>query len=240
MDRQQHLALELRELVWAPPDGSRRQEPDAPHLLQGVDLELLPGCWAAITGESGGGKTSLLSLAAGLLEPHSGTVTIFGQNLGALGDDEVSRLRRDRVGLLFQQYQLDEAQSAQENVLLPGYFSNAPWFELRTRSEELSARLGLTPHLKKPASVLSGGQRQRVALARALLLKPGLLLADEPTGALDATTADSVLSLFCELRDEGLAVVTVTHDPKILELCDLHLELRGGKLDSPTSGVGSR
>lgn len=240
MDRQQPLALELSRLVWTPPrgKGSRHDDPDSPNLLQEIDLQLPRACWLALTGESGGGKTSLLSLAAGLLRPHSGSVKVHGRALEELDDDAVSRLRLEHVGLLFQQYQLDEAQTALENILLPGYFCTRPWFELRARAEELAERLGLTPHLGKPASVLSGGQRQRVALGRALLLEPTLLLADEPTGALDRSTAGSVLSLFATLRDEGLSLLTVTHDPNVLELCDLHLELKNGQLRALQAATG--
>jgi putative ABC transport system ATP-binding protein len=155
-------------------------------VLEEVSLELSAGQWLTVTGPSGGGKTTLLSLAAGLL-----------------------------------------------NILLPGYFCKTPWLELRDRCEELAGHLQLTDHLDKKVSVLSGGQRQRVAVARALLLRPRLILADEPTGALDRPTAQLVLDLLDAENRKGAALLTVTHDPALLERSAGSLDLHAGRLSSP-------
>ncbi len=232
MDCQQPLIF--CDVEWSPAsDFGGGGEP----ILRGLDFELQTGQWCALTGPSGSGKTSLLSLAAGLMKPSSGRVELFGLNLSDRDDAEVAALRVSRVGLIFQGYHLDETRSTLENILLPGYFCSRPWLQLRERAQDLAERVQLTKHLDKAVSVLSGGQRQRVAVARALLLEPELLLADEPTGALDAGTSEWVLSLFEELRASGVTLLTVTHDPLLLQRCDREVELRSGGIgaDVPRS-----
>ncbi len=199
-------------------------------ILNGIDLEIQAGEWVAISGYSGGGKTTLLSMAAGLLSPGEGTVALFGEPVQGLREAELAKLRNQKIGLVFQNYHLDDTRSALENILLPGYFSQQTWFDLKARARELAARLDLTSHLEKDVSVLSGGQRQRVAVARSLLLEPSLVLADEPTGALDQPTADLVLDLFSHEHQRGISFLTVTHDSRLLERCDRHLELNDGQL----------
>ena len=135
-----------------------------------------------------------------------------------------------RIGLVFQNYHLDDSRSALENILLPGYFAQSNWHELTTRARGLGERLGLAEHLHKPASVLSGGQRQRVAVCRALLHSPQLILADEPTGALDQESADLVLKVLAEQVADGAALVTVTHDSAVLSHADLCLTFHDGRL----------
>lgn len=211
------LVLQVEQLTWGP--SSSLRDGDAP-LIDSVGLQVSAGSWVALTGPSGVGKTTFLNLCAGLLKPLSGRVCLFGQDLSQLRDSELSRLRSADVGLMFQSYQLDCTKTTLENILLPAYFASCPWHETKSRAEKLAADLGLGPHLKKSASVLSGGQKQRVALARALLLSPRLLLADEPTGALDEETAGTVLTIFAELARKGVTLLCVTHDQAVLELSD--------------------
>ena len=219
--------LELAEVEWSV-QGSARES--SPPVLAGVSLSLVAGEWLVLAGPSGGGKTTLLSIAAGLLRPTSGKVSIDGQDLSSIPEQALARLRADSVGMVFQSFHLDDSRDALDNILLPGYFSPRPWFELRERALELARALQLEEHLKKRVSVLSGGQKQRVAVARALLLGPKLLLADEPTGALDPPTAALVLDLFERERERGAALLTVTHDPVVQERADRVLELGGGSL----------
>lgn len=201
-----------------------------PPILKDLSLEVVPGRWIAITGPSGSGKTTLLSICAGLLRPTEGQVSLFGEKLSGLTDPEISRLRGSRIGLVFQNYHLDDSRSALENILLPSYFGQSNWHEMTGRARKLGERLGLSDHLDKPASVLSGGQRQRVAVCRALLHSPQLILADEPTGALDQETADLVLQVLAEQVSDGASLLTVTHDSAVLSHADLCLAFDNGQL----------
>lgn len=221
--------LALRSVAWQPPSSARS---GSQAILEGVDLDIAEGEWVAVTGPSGGGKTTLLSLAAGLLRPGGGEVLLFGRPLTAYSEKELAQLRAGSIGMIFQSYHLDDTRSAGDNILLPGYFCSQPWYDLRAKAADLARRLELTEHLDKPVSVLSGGQRQRVAVARALLLKPRLLLADEPTGALDRPTAQMVLDLFDSVNADGTTLLTVTHDPVLLQRANRSVELLEGRLTS--------
>ena len=199
-------------------------------MINGLDLSVTSGSWIAITGPSGAGKTTLLSICAGLLEPTDGKVKLFDQSLESLSDEETSRLRGARVGLVFQNYHLDDSRSALENILLLAYFGDHNWHELTERARSLGNSLGLSEHLDKPSSVLSGGQRQRVAVCRALLNSPKLILADEPTGALDTATAESVLNILSEKVEQGASVVSVTHDAAVLQRASKSFTFAEGRL----------
>lgn len=220
--------LRFCDLTWGIPgylsDG-------VPPLFQGLDLQLEPGKWTALTGPSGTGKTTLLSIAAGLLQPTAGRVELFGIDLSALNDAALAGLRANRLGLIFQNYHLDDCRTAKENVLLAGFFCDRGWHGLDKRASSLLARLGLGGFEQKPVSVLSGGQRQRVAVARALLNEPELILADEPTGALDRETAESVLEVLSETVDQGAALFTVTHSGLLLERADKAYSFLDGRLE---------
>lgn len=219
--------LALHSVAWLPPSAAK----GGTHpVLEGVDLQLAAGEWLAITGPSGGGKTTLLSLAAGLLRPSRGEVELFGRALAQLSETELAGMRAGALGMIFQGYHLDDTRSTGDNILLPGYFCDLPWFDLKTRCAQLAEKLDLTEHLEKPVSVLSGGQRQRVAVARALLLRPKLILADEPTGALDRPTAQLVLDLFDIENQAGASLLTITHDPVLLERADRSVQLESGRL----------
>ncbi len=219
--------LEVENVAWGAPRALKAGDPP---ILKDLSLKVVPGRWVAITGPSGSGKTTLLSICAGLLRPTEGEVSLFEQKLSSLSDPEISRLRGAKIGLVFQNYHLDDSRSALENILLPGYFGQSNWHELAARARDLGERLGLAEHLVKPASVLSGGQRQRVAVCRALLHSPQLILADEPTGALDQETADLVLKILAEQVAGGASLVTVTHDSAVLSHADLCLAFDSGQL----------
>lgn len=220
-------ALELSGVGWSVKESARE---DSSPVLSDVNLALSQGDWLAVTGPSGGGKTTLLSLAAGLLKPTVGSVTVLGHQLSKLSEVELSRLRAGSVGMIFQSFHLDDSRDTRDNILLPAYFSQRPWFELRQRAQELASLLQIEDQLEKRVSVLSGGQRQRVAVARALLLNPKLILADEPTGALDRPTGRLVLDLLEKEKAAGASLLTVTHDPTLQERADRVMELEGGRL----------
>ncbi len=220
-------SLELSGVGWSVRESPRE---DSSPILERICLRLEAGEWLAVTGPSGGGKTTLLSVAAGLLKPTVGEVTVFGRQLSRLSENELSGLRASSFGMIFQSFHLDDSRNTRDNILLPAYFSQRPWFELRQRAQELARLLELEDHLDKRVSVLSGGQRQRVAVARALLLNPKLILADEPTGALDRPTGRLVLDLLEKEKAAGASLLTVTHDPTLQEQADRVMELEGGHL----------
>lgn len=221
------LCLSFQGVSWGPPEALKIG--DAP-IVEDLNLDIPQGCWVSLTGPSGAGKTTVLSLGAGLLSPQTGEVKVFGQSLQSLCDHDLSRLRNQRVGMIFQNYQLDDCRNVEENILLPAYFSECRWHDARERARLLASRLGLESYLAKPVSVLSGGQRQRVAVCRSLILNPDLLLADEPTGALDEDTAQDVLELLGEEVEGGMALLCVTHNQQVLQKSSVRYHFQGRKL----------
>ena len=198
-------------------------------ILQDVSLEIERGEAVAILGASGSGKTTLLALLAGLDVPTSGSVQIDGENLFALDEDGRARLRRDRVGFVFQSFQLLPALSALENVMLPLELAGKPG--ARERAADWLGRVGLGQRLAHYPRQLSGGEQQRVALARAFASDPQLLLADEPTGNLDSVTGDEIISLMFELnRVARTTLLLVTHDEGLARHCPRRIGLAGGRL----------
>lgn len=202
-------------------------------ILDDINLRITAGETVAIVGASGSGKSTLLGLLAGLDVPTSGSVHIFGRELFLLDEDGRAALRAEHVGFVFQSFQLLPHLNALENVLLP--------MELTGRTPDgaspidaargLLQRVGLGERLAHYPKYLSGGEQQRVALARAFVLRPPLLLADEPTGSLDARTGDSVIDLMFELnRERGSTLLLVTHDPGIAQRCDRQIELHAGRV----------
>jgi putative ABC transport system ATP-binding protein len=181
--------------------------------LNGVSLAIEEGEFTAIMGPSGSGKSTLLNLVAGLDRPSSGSVTVAGADLGRLSETGLARFRRDRIGFVFQFFHLLPNLTALENVLIPAQLRSRASAEPAGRA--LMSRLGIGEVADRYPSRLSGGQQQRVAVARALINQPKLLLADEPTGALDTKSGDQVMALFAELHQEGQTIVLVTHDPKL-------------------------
>jgi ABC-type lipoprotein export system ATPase subunit len=195
--------------------------------------EVAAGRVVAITGRSGSGKSTLLHLAAGIDEPTAGDVLLLGRSLGALGDGERTRLRRDHVGLVFQFFHLVPHLSVLENVLVPALVAGDPPRGAEARARELLGKVALADRAAEPAQKLSGGEMQRVALCRALLRRPSLLLADEPTGNLDEETGRAVLDLLLALaREEGSAVLYVTHSRELADAADAVWTMHSGVLEA--------
>jgi putative ABC transport system ATP-binding protein len=185
------------------------------HALRGVSLEVRSGEYVAISGPSGSGKSTLLQLIGGIDTPTAGVVEILGTRLDTLSDRELTHLRLTRLGFVFQRFHLLPVLTAQENVELPMAEAGLPRKQRQARALELLAYVGLEHRAAHRATQLSGGEMQRVAIARALANEPALLLADEPTGELDAVTGDEILALFRRLNRDGLTLVVVTHDERL-------------------------
>src|SRR6266705_1794179 len=181
--------------------------------LNGVSLTVEEGEFTAVMGPSGSGKSTMLNLIAGLDRPTTGSVAVAGSDLGRMGETALARFRRDHIGFVFQFFHLLPNLTALENVLIPAQLKSTSSAEARGR--ELLDELGIGEVADRYPARLSGGQQQRVAIARALINQPTLLLADEPTGALDTKSGEQVMALFAELHQEGQTIVLVTHDPKL-------------------------
>jgi len=205
--------------------------------LDGVDFVVERGEFVAIMGPSGSGKSTLLHVIGALEPATGGTVVLEGEHYDGLADDELTRLRRERMGFVFQFFNLLPSLSALENVMLPALIARKATDEMRARAKDLLARVGLAEREEHTPSELSGGEQQRVAIARALVRKPALLIADEPTGNLDAATGDQILDLFAELNREGLTILLVTHDPRVAERADRIVSLADGRIVSDVTRV---
>jgi putative ABC transport system ATP-binding protein len=200
-------------------------------ILKDISLSVMPGEAVAIVGASGSGKSTLLGLLAGLDTPSSGAVRLDGADLFALDEDGRAALRKRLVGFVFQSFQLLPALNALENVMLPLELAGEPGAEGQAR--EMLARVGLSERLRHYPKTLSGGEQQRVALARAFVTKPKLLLADEPTGNLDAATGAGVIDLMFRLNAEsGTTLLLVTHDEAIAARCARKIRLVAGRIES--------
>ncbi|MFK4120485.1 ABC transporter ATP-binding protein [Streptomyces longwoodensis] len=203
----------------------------AVHALRGVSLEIPRGELVALKGRSGSGKTTLLNIVGGLDAPDRGRVLVDGLDLAELGEDGLLALRRDRVGFVFQSFGLIPILSAAENVGVPLRMRRADPREREERVELLLSLVGLADHAGQRPGELSGGQQQRVAIARALANNPSLLIADEPTGQLDADTGHAVMELLrAVVRSDGVTALVATHDATLLDLADRVLELSDGEI----------
>lgn len=212
--------------------GLRKSVPGGRVLFEGLDLEVAPGELVAIMGESGVGKSTLLNLAAGLDRADAGGVAIDGVALESLDDDGRTRLRRDRIGFVFQAFHILPHLSLAQNVALPLVLQGVGAAAATERAGAMLAGVGLAGREAAPPSQLSGGELQRVALARALAHRPTVVLADEPTGNLDPETADRVLHLFVrEVRASGAAAILVTHSDRAAAVADRRLILTPKGLD---------
>ena len=199
-------------------------------ILHEIDFTLSARQSAAIVGASGSGKSTLLSIIAGLDTPTTGTVKLCGVDLFALDEDARAAVRAERVGFVFQSFQLLGNLTALENVMLPLELQGR--HDARAQATEMLERVGLAERLRHYPRLLSGGEQQRVALARAFVVRPAVLLADEPTGSLDFATGETVMSLMFELnREAGTTLVLVTHDPAIAARCDRQLRIEAGRVE---------
>ena len=199
-------------------------------ILRGIDLEIKRGETAAIVGASGSGKSTLLGLLAGLDAPSSGEITLDGTNIVNLDEDERATLRSEKVGFVFQNFQLLPALTALENVMLPLELAGID--SAREKSEEFLSRVGLAERFQHYPRTLSGGEQQRVAIARAFASQPLILFADEPTGNLDTTTGATVVELLFGLnKEEGTTLVLVTHDNTLADRCQRKFTMTAGHLE---------
>ena len=211
------------------------------HALRDVDLLIGRGEHVAITGASGSGKSTLMNLVGALDTPTRGNLVVDGLNLETQDPDTLAMFRNRTVGFVFQQFNLLPRTSALENVKLPLMYSNNGDFpDPVAQATRCLQRVGLSDRMDHEPSQLSGGQQQRVAIARALVNNPSVILADEPTGALDTHTSQEILELFQELNDSGMTVIVVTHEHEVAAACRRNLVFRDGELieDTVTSGGG--
>ena len=219
--------LEVRDLkkVYVSRFGTQQVE-----ALRRVNFTVERGEYVAVMGESGSGKTTLLNLLAALDRPTGGTVLLDGTDLAALPEREVAAFRRDRLGFVFQDFNLLDTFTLEDNIYLPLVLAGRSYAEMSERLSPLAAQLGITELLKKYPYEVSGGQKQRAAVARALITRPRLLLADEPTGALDSRSTDELLNLFAEVNRGGQTIVMVTHSVKAASRATRVLFIRDGEV----------
>jgi putative ABC transport system ATP-binding protein len=199
--------------------------------LESVDLEVVRGEMVSIVGPSGSGKSTLLNLIGGLDRPSTGEIRIDGQAMASLSDDDLTRLRRDKIGFIFQFFNLLPSLTCLENVALPLHLKGLGRREIEKRAKELLELVGLGPRVDHLPDELSGGERQRVAIARAMVFHPPVLLADEPTGNLDTHTGAEILGLIRDLHQQmESTILIVTHDPTVAESCQRTVTLRDARI----------
>ncbi|MGI9032585.1 MAG: ABC transporter ATP-binding protein [Acidimicrobiales bacterium] len=210
--------------------------------LRGVEMTMAEGEFIAVMGPSGCGKSTLLNLAAGLDSPSDGEISVAGDTLVGKDENQLARMRRAHIGIVFQFFNLLEGMSVLENVALPAIIAGSSRKQAESRARDLLDLLGLADKAKNAPGVLSGGQRQRLAIARALANKPTLVLADEPTGALDTAGGAEVLELFRRLHADGQAILMVTHDQEVAAAADRIVRMRDGRIEdasvSPRAPAG--
>ena len=198
--------------------------------LRPIDLEIKKGEMLAIMGKSGSGKSTLLNLLAGLDTPDSGEYIYNGSPINTKNQNKMAKFRRNDVGFVVQHFALIDEYSIQQNIGLPLRYGKLKGVSTKKRIKEISERLEISEKLRKYPSQLSGGQAQRVAIARAIAHKPSIILADEPTGALDEETGKSIMNLFREINKEGTTVIVVTHDANVASFCQRTIRLHDGNI----------
>ena len=220
-----HPVVEVRDLF-----KTYGEDDAAVAALRGADLAVAEGEFVAVMGPSGCGKSTLLHVLGAVETPSRGEVRFRGRSLAAMDDRQLTAIRRDHVGFVFQAFNLVPVLSAEENVALPLVVAGERPKRHRARIDELMAQVGLIDRRDKLPSQLSGGEQQRVAVARALLRRPSLLLADEPTGSVDQTAGRAVMALFREIHEAGQTIVLVTHDAKVASHADRIVLMRDGEI----------
>lgn len=204
-------------------------QPNELEILHGIDLTVYEGDFVAIVGESGSGKSTLMNIIGALDRATKGSYLLDGVDIGAARDKELSTIRNQKIGFVFQTFNLIGRTSALKNVELPMLYAGVPARQRTQRARELLAMVQMDGREKHQPNELSGGQKQRVAIARALVNQPALLLADEPTGALDSATSRTVMDIFHQLHRQGMTIVLITHSQELAEECERILTLRDGQ-----------
>lgn len=216
-------------------------KPNELEILHGIDLTVYPSEFVAIVGESGSGKSTLMNIIGVLDKPTSGEYTLDGVNIHDAKDNQLADIRNRKIGFVFQTYNLIGRQSALKNVELPMLYAGVPGGERTRRAKEWLERVGMSERMKHQPNELSGGQKQRVAIARAMVNEPALILADEPTGALDSQTSRTVMDLFHEMHNTyHKTIVLITHNPELADECERVLTLRDGLIVGERKGSGKR
>ncbi len=205
--------------------------------LRPIDLDIKKGEMLAIMGKSGSGKSTLLNLLAGLDTPDSGEFIYNGESINTKNQNKMAKFRRNDVGFVVQHFALIDEYSVQQNIGLPLRYGKLKGTSTKKRIKEIAERLEISEKLRKYPSQLSGGQAQRVAIARAIAHKPSILLADEPTGALDEETGKSIMNLFREINKEGTTVIVVTHDANVASFCQRTIRLHDGNIIGEETNV---
>ena len=201
------------------------------HALRGIDLNIQPGEFVALRGRSGSGKTTLINIVIGLDNPTQGQVFILGHDLSKMGENERARLRRESIGMMFQNAHLFPSLTAQENVEIPLRLANVPQAQRTKQARQALERVGLGRRLRHRGLELSGGEQQRVALARALVHEPRFIIADEPTGNLDSMTGRDITALLRDITHQnGIGMLIATHDPAMVEAADRVVRIQDGRV----------
>lgn len=206
-------------------------------ILKGIDLEIQQGEYVAIMGPSGSGKSTLMNIIGCLDRPTAGSYWLNEQNLALIDRKQLARIRNREIGFVFQQFNLLPRANAMKNVMLPALYAGINEKKRLSRAVQLLERVGLNNQLYNLPSQLSGGQQQRVAIARALMNRPKILLADEPTGALDTHTGQEVLNLFEELHQSDLTLIIITHDPEVGNRAQRLIRMRDGYLEDCIANI---
>ncbi|MCH8166275.1 MAG: ABC transporter ATP-binding protein [Planctomycetes bacterium] len=227
----QPSVAELRAVhrTYFKPDGSVLVD-----ALGGIDLRIEVGEYIAVMGASGSGKSTLMNILGCLDRPTAGSYRLDGGDVSSMSDDELSRIRREKIGFVFQAYNLISELNALENVEVPLFYQGVPRIARHRRAVAKLEQVGLGDRLSHRPSELSGGEQQRVAIARALVNNPAVIMADEPTGNLDSKTGQTILDLLSNLHSQGMTIIVVTHDERIAEHCQRIVLLRDGRIESDT------